>query len=105
MDCVKCDRCGRVVPKNHDYYVEMNFNDDKSEVHKDICKICFENINSYIENKPLELNHLCLLRSDRLLRALVEIYHDNAVDGLTVDEMIQRIIDVELGKNYKIFKV
>lgn len=105
MDCVKCDKCGRVVPKNHDYYYTMHISDDKKEIKKDICKICFENINNYIENKPLELGGLHLARTDRLLAALVDIYHDDTADGLTADQMIQRIIDVELGKGYKIFRI
>lgn len=36
---------------------------------------------------------------------MVDIYHDDTADGLTADQMIQRIIDVELGKGYKIFRI
>lgn len=104
MECIKCDRCGKIVPKNYRDFIIFNYCNENTEVHKDLCKDCYKKTIEYIDNTPLKTPPLLLGREDRLLSVLVEIYHDNAADGLTVVDMLNRIIEHELGEGYRIVR-
>ena len=104
MECIKCDKCGKIVPKNYRDNVYLKFCNEQETVYKDLCIDCYEAVLDYIDNIPLETPPLLLGREDRLLSVLVDIYHDDAADGLTVVDMLNRIIEHELGVGYRIVR-
>lgn len=104
MDCIKCDICGKVLRRNYTDYVVTQFCNSEIDERKDLCIDCFHKTIDYIENNPLKTPKRLFGSEKRLLHVLVEIYHDKAADGLTVVDMLNRIIEHELGEGYRIVR-